>query len=159
MDRRRSFLIIIIGVLLLASSCQQASDLAPSFACTLNTGQEVSLRDFRGKTLVLNFWATWCPPCRQEIPELNSFYSNHQDEIAFLSVEVQEPRQEVEAFIKENKILYPVIIDSEQKKPLSELYQISVIPTTFIIDPQGKIIKKITGATSAETLEKLVFNE
>lgn len=131
---------------------QTNTPMAPDFTATLMTGETVSLSSFAGKTLILNFWATWCGPCRDEIPELNSFYEENKDSVAFLSVEIQESRQEVEEFLRSRPIRYPIVLDSEQGKSISDLYQISVVPTTFIINSKGEIIAKIQGSTTREAL-------
>ncbi|MGB9834421.1 MAG: TlpA family protein disulfide reductase [bacterium] len=125
---------------------------APDFEAITMTGEKLSLSSLRGKVVILNFWATWCPPCRDEIPELNSFYEEYKNRVVFLGIEIMESREEVEQFLQEQRILYPIILDSEQKTSISNLYRISLVPTTYVIDEQGAIITVIMGSTTFESL-------
>lgn len=131
---------------------QGTGNKALDFEATTMTGERVSLSSLKGKPVILNFWATWCPPCREEIPELNKFYEKYKDRVIILGIEIGEPKAEVERFLRDQNILYPVILDSEQKSSISNLYRISLVPTTFIVDEQGKILNVIMGSTTFEAL-------
>ncbi|MGB9552827.1 MAG: TlpA family protein disulfide reductase [bacterium] len=131
---------------------QGSGNKAPDFEAITIAGEKVSLSSLEGKPVILNFWATWCPPCREEIPELNKFYEKYKDRVIMFGIEIGEPKAEVEEFLKDQNILYPVILDSEQKSSISDLYRISLVPTTFIVDKQGKILNVILGSTTFESL-------
>ncbi len=108
------------------------------------------IKDFRGKIVMLNFWATWCPPCRSEMPSIQRFYEKNKD-VVILAVSVDEESSEfVESFIKENGYSFPVFYDVNQL--LSKKFFVRSIPTTYIIDKNGVIFKKITGAFNWEEL-------
>ena len=127
---------------------------------------ELSLQDLQGQLVningsqdhriyVLNFWATWCPPCQGEMPELNEFAQEHKDEMTFYAVNIQEPASKVFDFLREHDYRMPVLLDGEGKN--AETYRVQGIPTTIIIDNEGVIQYRKTGAvTKAELEEKLV---
>ena len=116
-------------------------------------GRRVELNKLigRGKPVVIDFWATWCGPCRHEIPDFNSVYSRYRDrgvEIIGISVD-QSPEDEVPAFIKKIPIDYPVLLGSPD---LMYRYGIRGLPTTFIVDRSGRVVNRIVGMTSASKL-------
>ena len=108
-------------------------------------GNEVSLNNYQGKVIMLNFWATWCPPCRNEMPSMESLHKKMEDSnFVMIAVNIQEKNSIVKEFIKKNKYTFPVIIDETGE--VSAKYQIRSIPTTFIIDTKGKIAGVFTGS-------------
>ena len=129
------------------------NDIAPDFELTNLEGEEVSLSDYRGQYVILNFWATWCPPCREEIPDLNQFHEENKKEFVVLAVNLGEAKQKVRQFISYGGYTFPVLLD--KGKEIGREYKISAIPTSYFINPQGKIkyIKK--GAVSKTELDKI----
>ncbi len=129
---------------------------APQFTLPDLEGKDVSLSDFKGKLVFLNFWATWCPPCRREIPHFVELVNKYgKDGFTVLGVAL-DPRDfaKVKPFAKEYGINYPVVYD---KKRVSELYGgIGSIPTTFVINRQGKIVLKIVGSRPKEVFENII---
>ncbi|MEM1179180.1 MAG: TlpA disulfide reductase family protein [Acidobacteriota bacterium] len=108
---------------------------APNFALRNLDGEIVQLSDFRGQTVVLNFWATWCPPCRVELPSFARF-ARKNPEIAVLGLSVQSPPNDLKATVEKREIPYPVlIVDGET----AEAYGVSSLPTTIIITPEGQV--------------------
>jgi peroxiredoxin len=127
---------------------------ASDFTLTDLNGQKIKLSDVikTNQVTLVNFWATWCPPCCEEIPELISFYSKYgAKKVSLLGIDLEEEPADVKAFAKKNKMNYPVLFDSDGK--VSDLYKIYYIPTTFFVDNNGKIRDKIEGGTDFETLE------
>jgi len=113
------------------------SDGAPEIQAGywLNT-DPLNLEKLRGKIVVLEFWATWCPPCRTTIPHLNEMYGTYKDKgVAFISL-TDEPREKVEAFAKEMKMAYPLGGGSQTGRA----YNVRSIPHAFIIDPSGEVV-------------------
>lgn len=99
-------------------------------------GEMLSLSDFRGRVVVLNFWGIWCPPCRIEIPELLEMYRALQAEgLEILSVNTGDERKIVPAFVEENEISYPVVFD----EGATDLYDVIAYPTSFVLDRSGRI--------------------
>lgn len=125
----------------------------PDFTLKTLTGETINLRSLEGqKAVVVNFWATWCGPCRHEIPDFNDVYARYRDrgvEILGISVD-QSPETEVPPFLQTNPIDYPVLAGSPE---LTYKYGIRGLPTTFIIDRSGRITKRIVGMTKGATLE------
>jgi peroxiredoxin len=136
----------------------EKGDLAPAFELTTLDGKKMKLSDYRGKKVILNFWATWCPPCKAEIPDMEKFYSNYKEKnIAILGVNLTKAEQDqsaVKSFVKEYGVTYPIPLDKESS--VAEMYQVSAIPTSYIIDPQGIIIQKIVGPMDFETMKSLL---
>ncbi|MDH5232961.1 MAG: TlpA family protein disulfide reductase [Gammaproteobacteria bacterium] len=142
-------LILIIGVI----GFVQASDNDLVLADVNNI--EHRLSDYRGKWVVVNYWATWCPPCVEEMPELEFFYQNYKDKAMVLGVNMEDaPVQKVKAFVEEHMISYPILLaEPDRRGPLGE---IPALPTTFIISPEGKIVKTKIGKITMRYLETII---
>ena len=131
--------------------------MAPPFTATAMDGSAVTINAAMDKKIyVINFWATWCPPCRAEMPELEDFAREHADEVTFYAVNIQEPKDAVEKFLKEHKYTMPILLDL--KGDAAEIYHIRAVPTTYIIDQTGKIQYKKIGSTTAAELETALLH-
>ncbi|MGM0366238.1 MAG: peroxiredoxin family protein [Actinomycetota bacterium] len=118
-------------------------------------GEEVSLSDFEGKLVVLNFWATWCPPCRIEIPDFIKVYAQYGDKgVQFLGVS-NESRDTLVSFVAEYGINYPILIDGSVDT-IMPAWEIRAIPTTFILGENGEILEKFEGLLTQEQLENVL---
>lgn len=126
--------------------------LAPDFELSNLSGQKLRLSEQRGKIILINFWATWCGPCRHEIPDFNDVYSRYRDRgVEFLGIAVDEsPETVLPEFLQDNPISYPILLGSPD---LTFRYGVRGLPTTFIIDRAGRITKRTIGAMSTQTLE------
>jgi cytochrome c-type biogenesis protein len=115
------------------------------FTLPLLDGTQCRLSDLQGKVVFLNFWATWCPPCRAEMPSMEAVYQQLRDRgFEILAVNIQEGAASVSAFMKENKLSFPVALDESGK--ISGLYGVQAIPTSYIIDKRGLIVSRLTGS-------------
>jgi len=135
---------------------QSAERQAPIFSLENVDGSTVHLSDYANHVIILNFFATWCPPCKSEIPDFVSLLNEHRnDRFIILGVAVNvRNKEELENFISRYNINYPVLIDDGF---VSSTYgPISSIPTTFIIDREGQISQKIIGSRSKEVFENLI---
>jgi cytochrome c biogenesis protein CcmG/thiol:disulfide interchange protein DsbE len=124
---------------------------APDFSLPDLNGARVSLAQFRGQPVVVNFWATWCPPCRDEIPRLVEAYQREKDGVAFIAIS-DEPADVVAPFVKENAIPYINLLDGGDR--VSTAYGIKALPTTLFISRDGEIKVYYTGAMSARIIEE-----
>lgn len=133
----------VAGLFTIGTSSVEAQT-APDFTLTDVNGDQVSLSDFSGKVIVLNFWATWCGPCRMEIPDFVDLQNKYEDDLVIIGVSLDKdgPRA-VEPFVKEYKINYPIIYGSGQV--VQDYGGIRGIPTTFIIDRDFNIQRKYVG--------------
>ncbi len=122
---------------------------APDFKLQNLDGESVSLSDFKGKTVLVNFWASWCGPCRFEMPFLQGIYDEwSEQELVLLTVNVGESPAQAKDFMEELDLSFPVLLDTEEA--VARMYSIAAIPTTFFIDKDGVIQKKIIGAFSSK---------
>ncbi|HCL82301.1 MAG TPA: hypothetical protein DHW81_08890 [Nitrospiraceae bacterium] len=108
-------------------------------------GKKISLSEFKGKVVILNFWATWCGPCRAEMPSLNKLYLEFKDKgLAVIAVSVDTSEKPVKSFIKKHNLSFPVLMDKNKAVSFDE-YGVLGLPTTFIIYKNGFIAEKIIG--------------
>jgi cytochrome c biogenesis protein CcmG/thiol:disulfide interchange protein DsbE len=147
---------LALAVLLNAGYAAAVDDdpMAPDFALTDLNGNTLSLSDFEGKVLFLNFWATWCPPCRAEIPDFIEVYDEYKDMgLAILGISVdQMSAKRVSAFVERQKMNYPVAMAT--KKLFQDYPSPGAIPTTLVIDGSGKIrYKKVGLMTKQEVID------
>jgi len=119
-------------------------------------GNEISLSDFNGKILILNFWTTWCPPCREEIPNFVEVYNEYgSKDVQFIGVS-NEDISTLRSFVEDYNISYPILIDNAN---VMEKWEIRAIPTTFVFDREGHIIFKNVGMMTGEQLENIIEDE
>lgn len=127
---------------------------APDFTVFDADGNEVKLSDFFGEPIVLNFWESWCPPCKSEMPHFNEVYNDMKDDVTFIMIDLVDGQRETmkdgQKFIDESGYTFPVYFDTEQQAAYT--YGISSIPTTVFIDKDGNIVNGYTGAIDKETL-------
>lgn len=131
------------------------SEEVPNFTFTAN-GRSQELRDFRGQVVVLNFWATWCPPCVAEMPSLERLHQRLRDRgVVVLGVNVDEDPAAYENFLRTHNITFPNHRDPEKR--ISTLYGTFMYPETYIIDPQGRLVRKVEGALEWDDPQVIEF--
>lgn len=113
-------------------------------------GNEVKIKDLKGKPLMINLWASWCPPCKAEMPDLNEVYKEYGEEVQFMAINLtdgmRETREKAEQFLEGKNFEFPVYFDQEEGNNLgSTIYS---IPTTYFIDKDGNLVKQVNGMMS-----------
>ncbi len=130
--------------------------LAPNFSLKDSTGKQQSLHDFRGKVVLLNFWATWCPPCREEMPSMEALYQQmDKNEFAILALSVDDSWASVNQFIRKNGFALPVYADFDKR--ISSMYGTFMYPETYILDKNGKVAYKVVGPTDWTSVDMMKF--
>lgn len=145
-------LILCVGILFLLPHCAKktkAPASTPDFTLKTLEGQEITLSGLKGKVVLLDFWATWCGPCKESIPHLTQIYKNYRDkgfELIGMSTDKAGDVEMVRRFVKSMEIPYPIIMTPDE---VARNYKITGLPTTVLIDREGKIREKIVGYNSA----------
>jgi peroxiredoxin len=132
-------------------------NLAPDFELMDLNGKLVKRSDYEGKKVILNFWATWCPPCRVEMPQMVKIHEDYEQEVVVLAVNLtntEKSQSDVRSYVERSKLPFPVGLDAEGE--VSETYQIIAYPTSFIIDTQGIIQEVFQGAINYEIMKKAI---
>ncbi len=129
---------------------------APDFTLANVKGDNVSLSDYKGKIVIVDFWATWCPPCRKGIPDLISLQDEYKDKVAVIGISLdrENTKASVPGFVDKMGINYPVVYFNDQV--INDFGGVSAIPTTFIIDQKGNIVKKMIGLYPKSEYEQVV---
>ena len=137
-------------------SSSEMKNLAPNFTVYDLEGNEVNLTDFFGKPIIVNFWASWCGPCKMEMPDFNEAYETYKDEIEFLMVNMtdgsRETVEKASSFITESGYTFPVYYDTDYSAAIT--YSVSSLPTSYFLNADGELVTYARGAINAATLEK-----
>jgi thiol-disulfide isomerase/thioredoxin len=138
---KKLFILLLFVIACVSLSCAEVSY---DFTLQDLEGKPVSLSDYKGKVVFIDFWASWCPPCRASIPAVEKLYEQYKDDEDFvvLGINLQEDKDTILKFMKKQKMNYPVLLSD--KKVISN-YKISSIPRFFIIDKNGEIYNKYVG--------------
>jgi peroxiredoxin len=130
--------------------------LAPDFSLRTSSGETITLSDLRGRPVLINLWASWCPPCRAEMPAMQRLYEEYKDQ-GFLVLAINATNQDnasaAEAFVREHQLTFPILFDVDGN--VSRQYQLRSLPTTFFVDPDGVIQEVVIGGPMAEALLRI----
>jgi peroxiredoxin len=162
----RKLLLITLALLLIAVPSAavhrvQIGKPAPDFSLPSLGGKKVSLSEFKGKAVFLNFWATWCPPCKEEMPSMEKVYREQKGRgFEILAVSIDKGTTEIEAFKKEHGLTFTILHDPEMK--VAAVYELAFVPTTYLIDRSGNVVHRETqyrdwaDVESRKLLEKIL---
>jgi thiol-disulfide isomerase/thioredoxin len=131
---------------------KQPENLAPDFALETLDSKVMQLSELRGRKVILNFWASWCAPCRAEMPDFERVYQQHGDRLTILGINIQEDRQTIEGFLHEVPVSYPIVLDPQGVA--ARAYRVIAQPATFWIDEHGRIVQRKLGAYTQAELEQ-----
>ena len=130
---------------------------SPDFALPDLHGKVHRLSDYRGKWVLVNYWATWCPPCREELPELESFYAGSDGERVVLGVNIEDiGKEELAVFVDEQFLSHPILLAGARPEHDQLLGPIRGLPTSYLISPQGKVVARQVGPVSAKDIEDFI---
>lgn len=145
------------------STIEESKTAAPDFTVYDINGKEVKLSDFKGKPIVLNFWASWCPPCKIELPDFDEAYKEYGDCVIFLMVDLVDGSRETNTsgidYIDSQGYSFDIYLDTKQDGAIT--YEVYSIPATYFIDAQGNIVSKHISMIDAKTLTdgiKSIYN-
>lgn len=139
-----------------APETEAPSHAAPDFTVLDQNGEEVRLSDYKGTPIIVNFWASWCPPCKNEMPDFQNAYETYGDRIQFMMVDLtdgsRETTESAAAHIKDNGYTFPVFFDTKSSAAIA--YDTSSIPASYFIDRNGNLAAYAVGMIDADSLEK-----
>ena len=131
----------------------EIGQLAPDFEMQYPDGRKVKLSDFKGKPVIVNFWATWCAPCEAELPEFVQTYEKYKDQgLVILGVNAQESGEDANKFVEKYNLSFPVTLDSRGE--VMGLYAVRGLPTTLFIDPEGRVAVRWAGILTKPMIEE-----
>ena len=129
---------------------KNTNNLAPDFTLKLTDGKDIKLSDHKGKIIIIDFWATWCPPCRRGIPDLVEIQKKYQKDVLIIGISLDnETKPDVVPFIKQYGINYPVVYGTMEV--VKAYGNIQAIPTSFVVDQSGQIVDKHVGLVDKST--------
>jgi len=151
----------LLALVILIAACSGPGEAVPQgisqgarardFTLESLDGSKVSLSDYEGKVVLVNLWATWCSPCRAEIPDLEAAYQAHKDRgLVILGVNIEDSLETVAPFVEEFDMSYPVVLDKDGE--LMKIYRVQGLPMSFIVDADGVIQVRHMGFLSGEQL-------
>jgi peroxiredoxin len=133
----------------------EAGQLAPDFILQFSDGKKTRLSDWQGQPVVLNFWATWCAPCKEEMPEFVAAYERYRDDgLVILGVNAQESAGQAAGFMRQYAMTFPVALDA--RGDVQQLYNVRGLPTTVFIDREGRVTERWAGLLNERMLEELL---
>lgn len=159
---RRMLLLLMLGLIAFAlyqSFMQkdkeqlEVGDFAPNFQVQTHDGKALKLSDYRGKVILLNFWATWCGPCRTEMPDIQKVYDTWKPRgLEVIAMNIAETPISVSNFTEQLKLTFLIGLDTD--KTVTKTYKVGPIPTSFFIDKNGKIVKIYQGQMNSQIIEQ-----
>ncbi|WP_460415426.1 thiol-disulfide oxidoreductase ResA [Planifilum fimeticola] len=152
-------MLALIGFALYQTGESEAVEIgqtAPDFELTTLDGKTVRLSEFRGKGVLINFWASWCKPCRDEMPAIQRVYERHRDKgLEVLGVNIAETGVTVDGFVRHLDLTFPILLD--QNREVTQLYGIGPIPSSIFVSPEGKVVRKVSGQMQEGQIESMVL--
>jgi len=150
------YLILGLCAALLVAQQTQAADQV-DFVLPDTSGKQHKLSEYRGKWVLVNYWATWCPPCRKELPELEIFHAHSEGQAVVLGVNMEDIELEpLQAFVDEQFLSFPVLVAGPSPRPAELVGPIAGLPTSYLISPEGEVVARQTGPVTADAIRKFI---
>ncbi|NOT19362.1 MAG: TlpA family protein disulfide reductase [Sideroxydans sp.] len=136
-------------------ACVTSVALAQGFVFTDLQGKAQRLQDYKGKWVLVNFWATWCPPCLEEIPDLMDLHETHKNtDIVVIGVALDSTEKSVREFVVKKKVSYPIVFGDYEMA--AQVGEVEVLPTSYLYNPEGKLVSYQAGLLSRESVESYI---
>lgn len=139
------------------------NEFAPDFELQTLTGETVKLSDYKGKKIILNFWASWCPPCRVEMPFMQNYYDEYKDSanveilaVNMTKLERGDKSEVVKGFVDEKELTFPILMDEDGK--VMDLYRVRAYPTTYFLNTEGMVTDRVVSSLDEEVMRTLIEN-
>lgn len=139
------------------------NEFAPDFELENLAGEKVKLSDYKGKKVILNFWATWCPPCRVEMPFMQNYYEEYKDSsnveilaVNMTKIERGDKLENVQKFVDENSLTFPILMDKDGE--IMDLYRVRAYPTTYILNTEGMVTDRVVSSLDEKIMKELIDN-
>ena len=154
MLKKPSFYLLALGLLLFVAAPSQATE----FTMTDTAGKIHKLSQYKGKWVLVNFWATWCPPCLEEIPDLIELHGNKKNNLVVIGValDYRDPRQ-VTDFAEGLMVDYPIVLGNA--RVVSQIGPVQGLPTTYLYNPEGKMVAQQVGMITREAVESYIASK
>ena len=158
LQRRQFYPMWLAGLALVLMTLSVMSAQAADFKVTDTNGKTHSLSGYKGKWVLVNYWATWCPPCLEEIPDLISLHENKKNNLVVIGIalDYKTPKQ-VTDFTEGLLVTYPIVLGGP--KIVSQIGPVQGLPTTYLFDPQGKMVAQQVGAITREAVESYIHGK
>lgn len=156
MVRALNFLGLILALLVGGAGTVTAAGAA-EFMLSDMDGRQHRLSDYRGKWVLVNYWATWCPPCLEELPELEVFHSNSAGSAVVLGVNMEDIEPEsLRAFVDEQFLSFPILLAGASPNAAQRVGPVNALPTSYLISPGGKVVARQEGTVTAAGIRKFI---
>ena len=157
MLRNKSFLILLLVVTTLCT--QSVAYAAKNFTLTDTAGKKHALSQYKGKWVIINYWATWCPPCLEEVPDLVALFDSRKNkDVMMFGVAFDfQSAKEVSEYVDDMLMSYPIVLGDDEVK--NQIGLVEVLPTTFIYNPKGELVKTKFGKVTKQYLEAYIEKE
>jgi len=150
------FVCLSLALLMGGSGAVAAGDAA-EFMLTDMDGRQHRLSDYRGKWVLVNYWATWCPPCLEELPELEVFHSNSEGTAVVLGVNMEDIGPDsLRAFVDEQFLSFPILLAGASPSAEQRVGPVNALPTSYLISPVGEVVARQEGTVTAEGIRKFI---
>jgi len=151
----RYLVLVLFSVMVFAQQVQSRE--AKDFTLQDMHGKQHKLSDYRGQWVLVNYWATWCPPCREELPDLEVFHNANQGRAVVLGINMEDiDLESLKEFVEEQFLSFPILMAGPQPDKSQRIGPVPGLPTSYLVSPTGKIVARQSGPVTAEAISKFI---